>query len=80
MELGHFDKHSPTTRERISKLRPVYPIFEKGQGIPPPFFPLVTPCVDILRVNVKFQAFYFLWCKGVVSRERLNEGLSKAAR
>ena len=36
--------------------------------------------VDILHVNVKFQIFYFLCCKGVVSRERGNERLSIVAR
>ena len=36
--------------------------------------------VDILYVNVKFQVFYFLCCKGVVSRERANETLSSVAR
>ena len=30
---------------------------------------------DILYVIVKFQIFYFLSCKGVVTRERENEGL-----
>ena len=36
--------------------------------------------VNILFVNVKFQIFYFLCCKGVVSGERRNEGLSIVAR
>ena len=35
--------------------------------------------VDILYVNIKFQIFYFLCCKRVVSRERANETLSSVA-
>ena len=35
---------------------------------------------DILYVNLKFQIFYFLCCKVVLSRESGNEGLSSVAR
>ena len=35
---------------------------------------------DISYVNLKFQIFYFLCCKVVLSRESGNEGLSSVAR
>ena len=36
--------------------------------------------IDKMYLNVKFQIFYFLRCRGVVSRERGSEGLSSVAK
>ena len=33
-----------------------------------------------MNANVRFQTFYFLSCKGVISRERANEGVSSVVR